>query len=147
MEDKEEICHIFYFIFSSVLYDLFLLSVPKSLDFLSPAKAFSTEWPRYQVSEYQILYIYIYRLPDSSAGKESVCNAGDPSSVSGSGRSPGEGTGYLLQHSWTSLVAQAVKNQPAIQETWVESLDWEDLLEEGMATHSSILTWRIPWTV
>ena len=60
MEDKEEICHIFYFIFSSVLYDLFLLSAPKSLDFLSRAKAFSTEWPRYQVSEYQILYIYIY---------------------------------------------------------------------------------------
>ena len=65
MEDKEEICHIFYFIFSSVLYDLFLLSAPKSLDFLSPAKAFSTEWPRYQVSEYQILYIYnpFYEFP------------------------------------------------------------------------------------
>ena len=90
--------------------------------------------------------MFSWGFPDSSAGKESVCNAGDPSSVSGSGRSPGEGTGYLLQHSWTSLVAQAVKNQPAIQETWVESLDWEDLLEEGMATHSSILAWRIPWT-
>ena len=88
--------------------------------------------------------IRIYRLPDSSAGKESVCNAGDPSSVSGSGRFPEEGTGYLLQYSWTSLVAQAVKNPPAIQETWVESLDWEDLLEEDMATHSSILAWRIP---
>ena len=46
----------------------------------------------------------------------------------------------------TSLVAQMVKNVPAMRETWVRSLDWEDPLEEGMATHSSILTWRIPWT-
>ena len=45
-----------------------------------------------------------------------------------------------------SLVAQSVKNLPALQETWVQSLGWEDLLEEGMATHSSILAWRIPWT-
>ena len=45
-----------------------------------------------------------------------------------------------------SLVAQMVKNQPAMQETWVRSLGWEDPLEEGMATHSSILAWRIPWT-
>jgi len=46
-----------------------------------------------------------------------------------------------------SLVAQLVKNLPAMWETWVRSLGWEDLLEEGMATHSSILAWRIPWTV
>ena len=45
---------------------------------------------------------------------------------------------------WASLVAQMVKNPPAVQETWVQSLVWEDALEEGMATHSSILTWRIP---
>ena len=45
-----------------------------------------------------------------------------------------------------SLVAQMVKNLPAIQETWVQSLGWEDSLEEGMATHSSILAWSIPWT-
>ena len=43
-------------------------------------------------------------------------------------------------------MAQTVKNPPAMQETWVQSLDWEDPLEEGMATHSSILAWRIPWT-
>ena len=43
-------------------------------------------------------------------------------------------------------VAQTVKNLPAMQETWVQSLGWEDLLEKGMATHSSILAWRIPWT-
>ena len=48
--------------------------------------------------------------------------------------------------SWTSLVAQIVKNPPTVQETWVRSLGWEDPLEEGMATHSNILTWRIPWT-
>ena len=46
-----------------------------------------------------------------------------------------------------SLVAQLVKNPPAMQETWVQSLGWEDSLEEGKATHSSILAWRIPWTV
>ena len=58
-------------------------------------------------------------FPGSSAGKESACNAGDPGSISGSGRSPGEGTGYLLQYSWASLVAQTVKNPPAMQATWV----------------------------
>ena len=47
---------------------------------------------------------------------------------------------------WASLVAQMVKNLPAVQETWVRSLGWEDPLEKGMATHSSILTWIIPWT-
>ena len=45
------------------------------------------------------------------------------------------------------MVAQPVKNVPAIWETWVQSPGWEDPLEKGMATHSSILTWRIPWTV
>ena len=47
---------------------------------------------------------------------------------------------------WASPVAQMVKNPPAMQKTWVRSLGWEDPLEEGMATHSSILAWRIPWT-
>ena len=45
-----------------------------------------------------------------------------------------------------TMVAQLVRNQPAVWETWVQSLGWEDLLEKGMATHSSILSWRIPWT-
>ena len=66
--------------------------------------------------------------------------------IPGSGRSSGEGIGYPLEYSWASLVAQLVKNPPAIQETWVRSLGWEDPLEKGMATHSSILAWRIPWT-
>ena len=83
----------------------------------------------------------------SSAGKESTCNAGDSSSIPGSGRSTGEGIGYPLQYFWVSLVAQLVKNPPAIWETWVQSLSWEDPLEQGTATHSSILAWRIPWTV
>ena len=67
--------------------------------------------------------------------------------IPGSGRSPGEGIGYLLLHSWASLVAQLVKNLPAKQETWVQSLGWEDPLEKEKATHSSILAWRIPWTM
>ena len=83
----------------------------------------------------------------SSVGKESSCNAGNPSLIPGSGRSPGEGTGYPFQYSWASLVAQMVKNLPAVWETWVRSLSWEDPLQEGMTTHSSILAWRIlPWT-
>ena len=56
-----------------------------------------------------------------------------------SGRSAGQGIGYPLQYSWASLVAQLVKNLPAMQETWVQSLGWEDPLEKGKATHSSIL--------
>ena len=63
------------------------------------------------------------------------------------GRSAEEGIGYPLQYSWVSLVAQKVKNLPAMWETWVLSLSWEDPLEKGKATHSSILAWRIPWTV
>ena len=58
-------------------------------------------------------------FPDSSVGKESVCNAGDPGLIPGSGRSTGEVLGYPLQSSWDSLVAQLVKNPPAMQETWV----------------------------
>ena len=85
-------------------------------------------------------------FPDSSVGKEFACNAGDPSSIPGLGRSTGEGIGYSLQYSWASLVAQLVKNPPAMQETWVQSLGWEDPLEKGKATHSSILAWRTPWT-
>ena len=78
-------------------------------------------------------------FPDSSVGKESVCNAGDPSLIPGSGRSAEEGIGYPLQYSWASLVAQLVKNPPAIQGTWVRSLGWEDTWEKGKSTHSSIL--------
>ena len=76
---------------------------------------------------------------DSSVGKESACNTGDLGSIPGLGRSAGEGTGYPLQYSWASLVSRLVKNPPAMWETWVLSLGWEDPLEKGKATHSSIL--------
>ena len=91
--------------------------------------------------------VTIDSFPDSSVGKESPCNARDPGSIPGSGRSAREGIGYPLQYSWASLLAQQVKNLPAVQETWVQSLGWEDPLEKGKATHSSILAWRISWTV
>ena len=83
-------------------------------------------------------------FPGSSAGKESACNSGDAGSIPGSGRAAGEGVGYPLQYCWASLVAQLVKNLLIMQETWVQSLGWEDSLEKGKATHSSILAWRIP---
>ena len=67
--------------------------------------------------------------------------------IPGSGRSAGKGLGYLLQYSWASLVAQLVKSLPTVRETWVGSLGWEAPLEKGKATHSSLLAWRIPWTV
>ena len=75
----------------------------------------------------------------SSAGKESTCNVGDPTLIPGLGSSPGEGIGYLFQYFWVFLVAQTVKNLPATQDTWVQSLGQEDPLEEVMAIHSSIL--------
>ena len=73
-------------------------------------------------------------FPGSLVGKESTCNAGDCTSIPGSGRSDGEEIGYPLQYSWTSLVAHLVKNTPAVWETWVQSLGWEDPLEKGKAT-------------
>ena len=92
-------------------------------------------------------FTFTFTFPDSSVGKESACNAGGSSSIPGSGRSIGEGIGYPLQYSWVSLVTQLVKNPPAMRETWVQSLGWEDPLKKGKATNSSILAWRIPWAV
>ena len=80
---------------------------------------------------------FLWGFPGNSAGKESICNTEDPGSIPVSGRSPGEGIGYPLQSSWASLVAQLVKNPPAVWETWVLSLHWKDLLEKGMAIHYS----------
>ena len=107
-----------------------------------------SDWTTIRGKKLKKLDIYVF--PDSSISKESACNAGDPGSIPGSGRSTGEGIGYPLQCSWVSLVAQLVKNPPAIQETWVWPLGLEDPLEMGKATHSSILAWRIhglysPW--
>ena len=90
------------------------------------------------------IYTYIYL---GSVGKESACNAGEPGSVPGSGRCTRDGIGYPLQYSWASLVAQLVKNPPAMRDTWVQSLSRDDPLEKGTATHSCILAWRISCSV
>ena len=82
-----------------------------------------------------------------SVGKESTCNAGQPSSIPGLGRSSGQGIGYPFQYYWASLVAQLVKNSPTMRGTWVQSLGWQDPLKKGITTHSSILAWEITWTV
>ena len=104
------------------------------------------EWFISIISHPKII-LFIDWFPDSSVGKESSCIAGDPGSISGVGRFPGEEIGYPLQYFCASLVAQLVKNLPAIRETWVLPLGWEDPLEKGKATHSSILAWRLysPW--
>ena len=86
-------------------------------------------------------------FPGSSAGKESACNAGELGLIQVWVRKIyWRKIGYPLQYSWASLLAQMENNLPAMWETWVPSLAWEDPLEKGTATHSSILTWRIPWT-
>ena len=89
---------------------------------------------------------YFGIFPGGSEGEESTHNAGNPGSIPGLGRSAGEGLGCPLHYSWASLVDQTVKNPPAMWETWVWSLDWEDPLEKGTSTHSSVLAWRVPWT-
>ena len=91
---------------------------------------------------------HFHGFPDSSVGKESACNAGDPSSTPGSGRSPGEGIGYALQYSWASLMAQVVKKSPTMWETWVQSLRWEDSPGEGKGYPTPVFwpgEWQ--WTV
>ena len=98
-------------------------------------------WLIHVLIHHEQICAYAYSL------EESICNAGDPGSIPGSRRSPREGTGYPLQYSCGSLVAQLVMNLPAMRKTWVRSLGLEDPLEEGKATHSSILAWRIPWTI
>ena len=86
----------------------------------------SRKWP---------VFLLAKGFPGSSASKESACSVGDSGSTPGSGRSAGEGMGYPLQYSLASLVAQLVKNPPAMQRTWVGSLGWEDPLEKIKATH------------
>ena len=97
-----------------------------------------------------VLNLHFIRLnlgfPGSLVDKEATCNAGDLGSTPGLEGSAGEGISYKLQCSWASLVAQLPKNLPAIWETWVPSLGWEDPLEKGKATPSNFLAWRIPWT-
>ena len=89
------------------------------------------------------LYLNAKGFPGDSDSKESAHNAGDQGSIPGLGRSPGEENGNPLQYSWASLVAQMVKQLLTARETRIQSLGREDLLEKGMATHSSIL--GLPW--
>ena len=92
------------------------------------------------------LYVLFWGEKKSSfevVGKEFACSARDLGSIPVLGRSPGGGHGNPFQYSWASLVDQMIKNLPAMWETWVQSLCWEDPLEEGMTTHSIILAWRI----
>ena len=92
----------------------------------------------------QCIMCHVLGFPNNSVGKESACNAGDPVQFLGWEDPLEKGISYPLQYPWASLVAQLVKNPPAMWETWVQSLCWEDPLEKEMATHSSILAWRIP---
>ena len=98
---------------------------------------------------YICVYIYVHKymgFPGSSGVKESTYNAGDPSSIPGSGKIPWRRGRLPTQYSWASLVVQRVKNLLAMWETWVESLGQEDPLEEGMATHSAFLLRESSWT-
>ena len=83
-----------------------------------------------RLSNITSLHLMYYRA-SMIVGKESACNAGDPSSIPGWGRSPGQEIDYPLQYSWASLVVQPVKNPPAMQETWVQSLGWEGPTGKG----------------
>ena len=90
------------------------------------------------------------RFPDISVGKESTCNAGDPGWI-WVGKSPGKGVGYSLQYTWVFLVAQLVKNPPAMLETWVGKIPWRT---ERIPTpvfwpgeFHGLYSWRIPWRV
>ena len=112
----------------------------KSWEAYSIGGARGYSFPILRLSFFNILF---WGDPCGSDGKESAYNAGDLGSIPGLGRSPEEGKGYPLQYSWASLEAQLVKNPPAMQETWIRSLGWEDPLKKGKATHSSILAWRI----
>ena len=87
----------------------------------------------------EIIILSEISFPDSSVGKESACNVGDLSLSPRSGRSTAEGIDYPPEYSWASLVAQLVKNLHAVWETWARSLGWDDPLEKGKATHSSVL--------
>ena len=87
---------------------------------------FPNEYNNCSDTEKLAVLMNFFCIPDSSVGKEFACSAGDPGSIPGSGRSPRERIVYPLQYSWASLVAQLVKNRPAMQETWVQSLGWDN---------------------
>ena len=129
------------------------------MDSISPAlagRSFTTEPPGKSLFMY--LFVVLKGFPGSSAGKgslagkerlagkESACNSGDPCSILRSGISPGKGIGYPLQYFWASLVAQMVKNQPAMQETWLQSLGWEDPWRRAWQPTPVFLPGESSWT-
>ena len=112
-------------------------------------------------SSLKLFLLYPYDFSGGSDGKASAYNAGDPGSIPALGREDllekGTATHCSIlaspppkkgaqRNARASLVAQRIKHLPAMQETWVQSLGWKDPLEKEVATHSSILAWRIPWT-
>ena len=113
----------------SVWHILLSIMLSKSIHIIADGRIFFSFMPEY----------YYMGFPDGSVDKESTCNVGDPCLIPGLGRSPAEGIGYALQNCWASLVAQLLENPPAMWETRVRTLGWEDPLEKGKATHSSIL--------
>ena len=119
-----------YYIESVLFYQNFNSHIPICRDNFKPNKNIVVLLLRLRIIQDMLLF---FGLPTDSY-------------LPGLGRFPGEGLSYPFQYSWASLVAQTVKNPPAMQGTWVRSLDWEEPLEKGMATHSSILAQRIPWT-
>ena len=98
-------------------------------------------WAYILVSQIEPFFFNCLLVYSSSPGRESTCNAGDPGSglIPGSGRSSGEGIGCPLPYSWASLVAQTVKNSPAMQEPRVQSLGWKDPLEREWQAPSVFL--------
>ena len=111
---------------------------------LSTESVIDCLWLRKCLFPFLLFYWLKVCFLGSSAGKESTWNAGDSGSIPGLASSPGEGIDHPLQYSWAFLVAQTVKNPLAVWENGVQSLGWEDPLEEGVATHSGILAWRLP---
>ena len=98
-------------------------------------------------AEITIIWLWTWGFPGSSAGKESTCNAGDCRSRRFNPwvwKIPWRRDRLPTPYSWAALVAQLVKNPPAMWETWVWSLGWKDPLEKGKASHSRVLAWRIP---
>ena len=100
-----------------------------AVDRFSKSRTWLSDWTTTTITAAIGATTTMLGFPPSSVGKESACNAGDPGSIPGSGRSTGEGIGYPLQYPWASLVAQLVKNLPVMWETWLWSLSWEDPLE------------------
>ena len=133
-----------YIVPSSLPSLSFTIDLLSSIQSLSHVWLFATPWIAACQASLSITNSWSSLKLTSMKSVMPSSNAGDPGSIPGSGRSSGEGIGYPLQYSWASLVAQIVKNLPAMQGTWVQSLGWADLLEEGMATCSSIFAWRIP---